>query len=139
MGTDMTTAVAPTTTVDPAFATLLDDPRLAGAALAFAADEQGLVLTGTVRNIWQYQALRALLMRLPVVVDVGIVAARRSDAEIAEAVRDALGPEGAAVRARVRGGLVTLNGTADGAAHTTVLLRVGTLPGIVGIVDNLRA
>ncbi len=134
----MMNASAPTT-IDTALAALLDDPRLAGAALAFAVDEHGPVLTGTVRNIWQYQALRALLIRSPVVVDVGIVAARRSDTEIAEAVRDAFGPEGVEVRARVRGGLVTLTGTADSVAHAAVLIRVGTLPGVVGIVDNIRA
>ncbi len=135
----MTTAVAPATTIDPALATLLDDPRLAGAALAFVVDEQGQVLTGTVCNIWQYQALRALLMRSPVVVDVGIAAVRRSDAEITEAVRGALGPEGAAVRTRVRGGLVTLTGTADAVVHTAIITRVGTLPGVVGIVNTIRA
>ena len=135
----MMTAVAPTIPVDPAFAALLDDPRLAGAALAFVAEEQGPVLTGTVCNIWQYQALRAILMRSPVVVDVGIVAARRDDAEIAEAVRGALGLEGADVRARVRGGLVTLSGTANGIARAAIVARVGTLPGVVGIMDNTRA
>ncbi|MDQ6603002.1 MAG: BON domain-containing protein [Chloroflexota bacterium] len=135
----MMTAVAPTTPVDPAFAASLDDPRLAGAALAFVAEEQGPVLTGTVCNIWQYQALRAILMRSPVVVDVGIVAARRDDAEIAEAVRGALGLEGADVRARVRGGLVTLSGTANGIARAAIVARVGTLPGVVGIMDNTRA
>ena len=135
----MTTAAAPTTAIDPALATLLDDPRLVGAALAVAPGEQGLVLTGTVSNIWQYQALRAIAKRLPVVVDVGIAAARRSDAEIGEAVREALGPEGADVRARVRGGLVTLTGTADAVARAAIVTRVGTLPGVVGIVDNIRA
>ncbi len=135
----MMTAVAPTTAIDPAFAALLDDPRLAGAALAFVAEEQGPVLTGTVCNIWQYQALRAILMRSPVVIDVGIVAARRDDAEIAEAVRSALGQEGADVRARVRGGLVTLSGTANGIARAAIVARVGTLPGVVGIIDNTRA
>lgn len=131
----MTTTTAP---IDSAIATLLDDVRLAGAQLAFVDDEQGLVLTGTVRNIWQYQTLRATLKRSPVVIDVGIAAARREDAEIAGAVREALGPEGARVRARVRGGLVTLSGTADAAAHATIMTRVGTLPGVVGIVDNVR-
>lgn len=129
---------APTTTIDSALATLLDDPRLAGANLAFVADGQGMVLTGTVANIWQYQSLRALV-RAPVVVDVGIVAARRNDAEIGEAARNVLGPEGAAIRVRVRGGLVTLTGTADAAAHARILTRVGTLPGVAGIVDNMRA
>lgn len=118
---------------------LLDNPRLAGAELAVMDDEQGTVLTGTVRNIWQYQALRAIVARMPVVIDVGIVAARRDDGEIADAVRGVLGPEGADVRARVRGGLITLNGTADAFAHEIVLTRVGTLPGVVGIVDNIRA
>lgn len=128
-----------TTGVDSALTTLLDDARLAGAHLSFDVDEQGPVLTGTVCNIWQYQALRAIFMRAPVVIDVGIVAARRSDGEIAEAVRAALGPEGADVRARVRGGLVTLTGTADAAARATLLTRIGTLPGVVGIVDNVHA
>lgn len=128
-----------TTRIDPTLATLLDDARLAGAHLALVEDEQGLVLTGTVCNIWQYQTLRAMLLRSPVVVDVGIAAARRSDADIDEAVRAALGPEGADVRARVRGGLVTLSGTADATAHAAVMTRVGTLPGVVGIVDNIRA
>lgn len=128
-----------TTLADRTLMTLLDDARLAGAALAFMDDEQGIVLTGTVQNIWQYQALRAIFARMPVVVDVGIVAARRSDSEIADTVRDALGPEGAEIRARVRGGLVTLSGTADAFAHDIVLTRVGTLPGVVGIVDNIRA
>jgi hypothetical protein len=123
---------------DLTFAALLDDVRLVGAHLAFVEDGPGVVLTGTVCNIWQYQTLRALLMRSPVVIDVGIVAARRSDPEIVDAVRDALGPEGADVRARVRGGLVTLNGTADAAARAMILTRVGTLPGVVGIVDNIR-
>ena len=41
--------------------------------------------------------------------------------------------------ARVRGGLVTLTGTADAFAHATIMTRVGTLPGVVGIVDNIRA
>jgi hypothetical protein len=123
---------------DLAFAALLDDARLAGAHLTFVQDGAGVVLTGTVCNIWQYQTLRALMMRSPVVIDVGIAAARRSDAEITDAVRDALGPEGATVRARVRGGLVTLNGTADVSARAMILTRVGTLPGIVGIVDNIR-
>jgi hypothetical protein len=127
------------TTVDSALETLCDDPRLAGAALEFVADEQGLVLTGTVRNIWQYQTLRALCNRQPVVVDVGIVAARRSDTEILAAVRDALGPEGADVRARVRGGIVTLTGTAGPFAHIVLIDRIGTLPGVVGIVDTIRA
>jgi osmotically-inducible protein OsmY len=135
----MITAPAPTTAIDPALATLLDDPRLAGAALAIAVGEQGAVLTGTVRNIWQYQALRAMTMRLPVVVDVGIIAARRDDTEIAAAVHDVLGREGADVRARVRGGLVTLTGTADAIAHAAIIARVGTLPGVVGIVDSVRA
>ena len=132
------TTVAPPTVIDPALTALLDDPRLVGAALAFVVDEQGVVLTGTVANIWQYQALRAIV-RSPVVVDVGIVAAKRSDAEIGEAVRDVLGPEGAAIRVRVRGGLVTLTGTADASAHAAIVTRVGTLPGVVGIVDNIRA
>lgn len=128
-----------TTQIDPALAALLDDDRLTSADLTFIADEQGIVLTGTVRNIWQYQALRAMLKRAAVVIDVGIAAARRSDAEIAEAVRNTLGPEGAEIRARVRGGLVTLTGTADAFAHTLIMTRVGTLPGVVGIVDNIRA
>lgn len=132
------TTVAPTTAIDPALATLLDDPRLVGAALAFVADGQGVVLTGTVANIWQYQALRAIV-RSPVVVDVGIVAARRNDGDIGAAVCTVLGPEGAAVRVRVRGGLVTLTGTADAAAHAVIMTRVGTLPGVVGIVDSIRA
>ena len=125
-------------TVHPALETLLDDPRLAGATLEFVADEQGLVLTGTVRNIWQYQTLRALCKRQPVVVDVGIVAAHRADSDILAAVQDAFGPEGADVRARVRGGIVTLNGTADAFAHIIVIDRIGTLPGVVGIIDNIR-
>lgn len=128
----------PATTIDPGLATLLDDLRLAGAAVAFVADGQGVVLTGTVANIWQYQALRTIV-RPPIVVDVGISAARRSDAEIGDAVRAALGPEGAAVRARVRGGLVTLTGTADASARDTIMTRIGTLPGVVGIVDAIRA
>jgi osmotically-inducible protein OsmY len=78
-------------------------------------------------------------MRSPIVIDVGIVAARRSDPEIIGAVRDALGPEGADIRARVRGGLVTLSGTADAPARAMILTRVGTLPGVVGIVDNIRS
>ena len=106
-----------TTHSDPTHAALLDDARLAGARLAFVEDGTGVVLTGTVCNIWQYQTLRALLKRSPVVIDVGIVAARRSDPEIADAVRDALGPEGGDVRARVRGGLITLNGAADASAR----------------------
>lgn len=134
----MMTTVAPTMTIDPALATLLDDPRLAGAALAFVAAGPGVVLTGTVANIWQYQALRAIV-RSPVVVDVGISAARRSDGEIREALGDALGPEGANVRIRVRSGLVTLTGTADAAAHATIITRIGTLPGVIGIVDAIRA
>lgn len=124
---------------DMRYTTLLDDARLAGADLRFDTDEQGVVLTGTVRNIWQYQALRALLKRAPVVVDVGIAAARRPDAEITAAILETLGPEGATVRARVRGGIVTLAGTADAAAHGIILTRVGTLPGVTGIVDNIRA
>ncbi|MGI8855615.1 MAG: BON domain-containing protein [Thermomicrobiales bacterium] len=128
-----------TTQIDPTLATMLDDPRLAGARLAFVEDGQGLVLTGTVCNIWQYQILRTLLMRSPVVTDVGIVAARRSDPEIAAVMRDALGPEGDDVRARVRGGLVTLSGTADTSARAMILTRIGTLPGVVGIVDNIRS
>jgi hypothetical protein len=128
-----------TTQIDPALSALIDDPRLAGADLAFLDDEQGLVLSGTVRNIWQYQALRQLAMRIPVIMDVGIVAARRDDTEVRAAVRDALGPEGANVRARVRGGLVTLSGTADAFAHAAIVTRVGILPGVVGIVDNVRA
>lgn len=128
-----------TTQIDPALAALLDDDRLMGADLRLIADEQGVVLTGTVRNIWQYQALRAILMRAPVVIDVGIAAARRSDAEIVAAVREALGPEGADIRARVRGGLVTLTGTADTFARTLIMTRIGTLPGVVGIIDNIRA
>src|SRR5215469_7400545 len=99
--------------VHPSLETLRDDPRLAGAALEFVMDEQGLILTGTVRNIWQYQTLRALCRRQPVVVDVGIVAAHRTDSEILVAVQEAFGPEGASVRARVRSGIVTLTGTAD--------------------------
>src|SRR5437868_12904704 len=129
MGTTMI-ATGMTTQLDPALAALLDDDRLMGADLICIVDTQGVVLTGTVRNIWQYQALRAMLMRAPVVIDVGIVAARRSDDEIAAAVRDALGPEGADVRARVRGGLVTLSGRADTFARALVLTRVGTLPGV---------
>lgn len=125
------------TTTDPALTALLDDPRLAGADLTFADDAQGTVL-GTVCNIWQYQALRAILARTLAVIDVGIVAARRDDGEITGAVRDALGSEGAEVRVRVRGGLVTLMGTADASAHATIMTRVGTLPGVVGIVDNIR-
>lgn len=125
-------------TIHPALDTLLDDPRLAGATLAFVADEQGLVLTGTVRNIWQYQTLRALCKRQPVVVDVGIVAAHREDNEIHAAVLDTFGPEGANVRARVRDGIVTLNGTADAFAHIALIDRIGTLPGVVGILDNIR-
>jgi hypothetical protein len=131
-----TTMVSPT--VHPALDSLLDDPRLAGAALEFVEDEQGLVLTGTVRNIWQYQTLRALCKRQPVVVDVGIVAAHRTDNDILAAVQDAFGPEGASVRARVRGGTVTLTGTADAFAHIVVIDRIGTLPGVVGILDNIR-
>jgi hypothetical protein len=125
-------------TVHPALESLLDDPRLAGAALEFVADEQGLVLTGTVRNIWQYQTLRALCNRQPVVVDVGIAAAHRADSDILAAVQDALGPEGANVRARVRGGIVALSGTADAFAHIVVIDRIGTLPGVVGMADNIR-
>ncbi len=125
-------------TVHPALESLLDDPRLAGAALEFVADEQGLVLTGTVRNIWQYQTLRALCKRQPVVVDVGIVAAHRTDGEILAAVRDALGPEGANLRARVRGGIVTLSGTADAFAHIVLIDRIGSLPGVAGIIDTIR-
>ncbi len=135
----MHSAFVPTSAINPAFTLLLDDPRLVGTTLSFIEEEQGIVLTGTVANIWQYQMLRALLMRAPVVIDVGIVAARRSDAEITDAVHAALGPEGAAVRARVRGGLVTLTGTADAFAHAMMMTRVGTLPGVVGIVDNIRA
>lgn len=127
-----------TAQIDPALVTLTNDARLAGARLAFVEDSQGLVLTGTVCNIWQYQTLRAMLMRSPIVIDVGIAAARRDDREIAGAVREALGSEGAAVRARVRGGLVTLSGTAEASAHATIMTRVGTLPGVVGIVDNIR-
>jgi hypothetical protein len=138
MGTTMI-ATGTTTQIDQALAVLLDDNRLMGADLTYIADAQGIVLTGTVRNIWQYQALRAILKRSPVVIDVGIVAARRSDAEIAAALEDALGPEGAEIRARVRGGLVTLTGTADIFAHTIIMTRVGTLPGVVGIIDNIRA
>ena len=37
-----------------------------GADLRFVADGPGVILTGTVRNIWQYQALRAMLMHAPV-------------------------------------------------------------------------
>lgn len=133
----MMTVVRPQ--VDPAFAVILDDPRLAGARLSVVEDGAALVLTGTVCNIWQYQTLRALVMRSPLIIDVGIVAARRSDAEIADAVRDALGPEGADVRTRVRGGLVTLSGTADASARVLILTRVGTTPGVVGIVDNIRS
>ena len=138
-GNDMMTAITPTTTIDPALAAVLDDARLAGANLALVADEQGAVLSGTVRNIWQYQTLRAMLKRSPVVIDVGISAVRRSDAEIAEAIADTLGPEGAAVQARVRSGIVTLAGRADMAAHAAVITGVGTLPGVAGIVDNIRA
>jgi hypothetical protein len=125
-------------TVHPALAALLDDPRLAGATLEFVADGQGLVLTGTVRNIWQYQTLRALCTRQPVVVDVGIVAAHRTDGDILAAVHDAFGPECASVRARVRGGIVTLTGTADAFAHIVLIDRVSALPGVVGIIDNIR-
>src|SRR3954451_13706096 len=110
-----------TTQIDPVLAALLDDNRLMGADLRFIADEQGVVVTGTVCNIWQYQALRAMLRRSPVVIDVGIVAVQRSDAEITDAVREALGPEGADVRVRVRGGIVTLTGTADTFAHDMVM------------------
>jgi hypothetical protein len=124
--------------VHPSLETLCEDPRLAGATLEFVADEQGLVLTGTVRNIWQYQTLRALCRRQPVVVDVGIVAAHRTDSEILLAVKEAFGPEGASVRARVRGGIVTLTGTADAFAHIMIIDRVGTLPGVAGIIDNIR-
>jgi len=137
-GNEMNAMQSVLTTTDPALTALLDDPRLAGADLTFADDAQGTVLLGTVCNIWQYQALRAILARTPAVIDVGIVAARRDDGEIAGAVRDALGPEGAEVRVRVRGGLVTLMGTADASAHATIMTRVGTLPGVVGIVDNIR-
>src|SRR5437868_12966617 len=128
MGTTMI-ATGMTTQLDPALAALLDDDRLMGADLICIVDTQGVVLTGTVRNIWQYQALRAMLKRSPIVIDVGIAAARRSDAEITEAMQDALGPEGAEIRARVRGGLVTLTGTADTFARAMVMTRVGTLPG----------
>jgi len=138
MGTTMM-ATGTTTRIDPALAALLDDDRLMGADLTCIADAQGVVLTGTVCNIWQYQALRAMLKRSPVVIDVGIVASRRSDAEIVAAVQDALGPEGADIRARVRGGLLILTGTADTFARTMVMTRVGTLPGVVGIMDNIRA
>jgi hypothetical protein len=125
-------------TVHPALESLLDDPRLAGATLEFIADEQGLVLTGTVRNIWQYQTLRALCKRQPVVVDVGIAAAYRTDSDILASVQDTFGPEGANVRARVRGGIVTLTGTAAPIAHIVLIDRIGALPGVIGIIDNLR-
>ena len=122
-----------------ALETLLHDPRLAGASLAYIVDEQGLVLTGTVQNIWQYQTLRTLTNRQPVVVDVGIVAARRTDAEILDAALAALGPEGAAVRVKVRGGVVTLSGTAAPIAHIALLDRIGALPGIVGLTDTIHS
>lgn len=114
------------------------DPRLAGAELAFPPETGGAVLSGTVRNIWQYQTLRALVGRMPVVVDVGIAATRRDDAEIAAAVRDLIAATGAAASARVRGGIVTLGGAADAVSRAALVARVGALPGVVGLVDSLR-
>lgn len=119
-------------------ASLLGDPRLAGAELAFLPGTSGAVLFGTVRNIWQYQTLRALVGRAPVVVDVGIAATRRDDAEITAAVRELIAATDAAVSVRVRGGIVALNGTADAASRATLVAHVGALPGVVGIVDTLR-
>ncbi len=135
----MVTMTAPITRTDRVLAAVLDDARLMGADLAVVAEASGLVLSGTVRNIWQYQTLRAILRKSPVVVDVGISAARRSDSEITDTVRDALGPEGACLRARVRSGIVTLTGAADAEARDLLLTRIGTMPGVVGIVDNIRA
>ena len=74
--------VAPTTAIDPALATLLDDPRLAGAALAFVDGRTG---SGADRHRPQYLAVSGApraLHAVAGVVDVGIVAARRCDKEI---------------------------------------------------------
>ena len=138
------TAIAPVTveTLAPAQVEMLEalrsDPRLAGAALALLPETGGVVLSGAVCNIWQYQTLRALVGRAPVVVDVGIAATRRDDREIAAAVHDVIAAAGVGATARVRGGIVTLNGTADAANRAALVARVGALPGVVGIVDALR-
>lgn len=134
-----TTPQPPVTTATiTALEPLLRDARLAGADLAFVALGDGLVLTGTVRNIWQYQTLRALLGRAPVTVDVGIVATRRDDAEIAAAVRDAIAHAGASAFGRVRGGIVALSGTAPVGGRAALVAHIGTLPGVTGIVDRLH-
>lgn len=140
------TATAPLEMFAPAQGEMLvsprSDPRLAGADLAFLPETGGAVLSGTVRNIWQYQTLRAHARRAPVVVDAGIAATRRDDVEIAAAVRGLIAAVDAgataSVRVWVRGGIVTSSGPADAASRTAPVARVGALPGVVGLVDAMR-